>query len=80
MASARELSGVVPEWVERERGRNYLRGELMPMETIIHNAKIATNGTPSFVAAIAIERGKIAAVGTNDEILRLRSSATDVID
>jgi predicted amidohydrolase YtcJ len=52
----------------------------MPMETIIHNAKIATNGVPSFVAAIAIERGKIAAVGTNDEILRLRSSTTDVID
>jgi predicted amidohydrolase YtcJ len=52
----------------------------MPMETIIHNAKIATNGVPSFVAAIAIERGKIAAVGTNDEILRLRSSATEVID
>jgi hypothetical protein len=52
----------------------------MPTETIIHNAKIATNGVPSFVAAIAIERGKIAAVGTNDEILRLRRSATDLID
>jgi predicted amidohydrolase YtcJ len=52
----------------------------MPTEAIIHNAKIATNVVPSFVAAIAIERGKIAAVGTNDEILRLRSSVTDVID
>jgi hypothetical protein len=37
----------------------------MPMETIIHNAKIATNGVASFVAAIAIERGRIAAVGTD---------------
>jgi predicted amidohydrolase YtcJ len=52
----------------------------MPMETIIHNAKIATNGAPSFVEAIAIERGQIAAVGTNDEILRLRAATTDVID
>ena len=52
----------------------------MPAETIIHNAKVATNGVPSFVEAIAIERGKVAAVGTSDEILRLRGSATNVID
>jgi predicted amidohydrolase YtcJ len=52
----------------------------MPAETIIHNAKIATNGFPSFAEAIAIERGKVAAVGTSDEVLRLRGAATDVID
>jgi predicted amidohydrolase YtcJ len=52
----------------------------MPADTIIHNAKIATNGVPSFVEAIAIESGKIAAAGTSDEILRLRGSATAVID
>jgi predicted amidohydrolase YtcJ len=52
----------------------------MPAETIIHNAKIATNGVPSFVEAIAIGRGKVAAAGTSDEILRLRGSATNVID
>ena len=52
----------------------------MPADTIIHNAKIATNGVPSFVEAISIESGKIAAAGTSDEILRLRGSATAVID
>jgi predicted amidohydrolase YtcJ len=52
----------------------------MPADTIIHNAKIATNGVPSFVEAIAIESGKIAAAGTSDEMLRLRGSATAVID
>src|SRR5580658_3952561 len=52
----------------------------MPAETIIHNAKIATNGVPSFVEAIAIGRGTVAAAGTSDEILRLRGSATNVID
>jgi predicted amidohydrolase YtcJ len=52
----------------------------MPAEMIIHNAKIATNGVPSFVQAIAIERGKVSAAGTSDEILRLSGPATDVID
>src|SRR5258708_25422154 len=41
-------------------------------ELILHNAKIATNGVPSFVEAISITAGKIAAVGKDDEILRLR--------
>ena len=43
----------------------------MPPDSILHNAKIATNSVPSFVEAIAIKDGKISAVGTNDEILRL---------
>jgi predicted amidohydrolase YtcJ len=30
-------------------------------ELIVHNAKIATNGVPSFVEAIAITDGRIAA-------------------
>jgi len=49
-------------------------------ELILHNAKIATNGVPSFVAAIAITAGRITAVGKDDEILRLRGPRTRVID
>jgi predicted amidohydrolase YtcJ len=49
-------------------------------EIILHNAKIATNGVPSFVEAIAISNGKVTAIGRNDEILRLRGPATRVID
>ena len=35
----------------------------MQPDSIIHNAKIATNGVPSFVEAVAIKDGKISAVG-----------------
>jgi predicted amidohydrolase YtcJ len=52
----------------------------MSAETIIHNAKIATNGVPSFVEAVAIGNGKIIATGKNDEILRQRGPETKVID
>ena len=31
----------------------------MPADTILYNAKIATNGVPSFVEAVAITDGKI---------------------
>ena len=52
----------------------------MSVEIILHNAKIATNGVPSFVEAIAISDGKVTAIGGNEEILRLRGPATSVID
>ena len=52
----------------------------MQPDSIVHNAKIATNGVPSFVEAIAIKDGKISAVGRSDEILRQRGPATNVID
>ena len=52
----------------------------MPADSILHNAKIATNGVPPLVEAIAIKDGKVAAAGTNDEILRQRGPATQVID
>ena len=52
----------------------------MAVDTILHNARIATNRVPSFVEAIAITAGKISAVGTNEEILRLRGPETRVID
>jgi len=48
--------------------------------TILHHAKVATNGVPSFAEALAIEDGKISAVGANDEILRQRSPDSTVID
>lgn len=52
----------------------------MPAETILHNAKIATNGVPSFVEALAITSGKINATGTEQEIFQLLGPATKVID
>ena len=52
----------------------------MPADTILQNAKIATNTVPSFVDALAITDGKISATGTNQEILRLRGPGTEVID
>jgi predicted amidohydrolase YtcJ len=52
----------------------------VPAELILHNAKIATNGVPSFVEALAITAGKIYAVGHDDEILGLRGPHTRVID
>jgi len=52
----------------------------MPADTIIHNARIATNAVPSFVEALAITGGKIAATGTGQEIFRLHGPATRVIN
>src|SRR5271170_6269476 len=52
----------------------------MQPDGIVHNAKIATHGVPSFVEAVAIKDGKISAVGSDDEILRQRGPATNVID
>jgi len=52
----------------------------MSVDTIIHNARIATNQVPSFVEAVAISAGKISAAGNDDEILRLRETGTQVID
>ncbi|HKO04326.1 MAG TPA: amidohydrolase [Candidatus Acidoferrales bacterium] len=52
----------------------------MPADTILHNARVATNGTPSVVEALATEGGKIVATGSNEQILRLRGPATQEID
>src|SRR3954454_4816185 len=52
----------------------------MPADTILHNAKIATNSVPSFVDALAITEGKITATGSARDIFRLRGPATRVID
>src|SRR5947208_16316249 len=52
----------------------------MAADSIIHNAKIATNSVPAFVEALAIKDGKIAAAGPNDEVLRQRGVETTVIN
>jgi predicted amidohydrolase YtcJ len=49
-------------------------------EIILHNAKIATNGLPSFCQAIAISDGKVSAIGGNETIMRRGGPATKVID
>jgi predicted amidohydrolase YtcJ len=48
--------------------------------TIFHNGKIATNSTPYFVEAIAIEDGVITAIGLDPEVLRLKTPDTTVVD
>src|SRR5262249_59305766 len=52
----------------------------MPADIVLHNAKVATNGTPSFVEAVAVEGGKVTAAGTNAEVLRQRGPTTQAID
>jgi len=52
----------------------------MPADTILYNAKIATNGVPSFVEAVAITDGKIIASGSDREIFRLRGPNSRIID
>src|ERR1700760_3433754 len=52
----------------------------MAVDTILYNAKIATNRVPAFVEAVAITGGTISATGTDEEILRLRGPKTTVID
>ena len=52
----------------------------MPVDVILHNAKIATLSVPPFAEAVAITGGKVSGTGTNDEILRQKGPATTVIN
>src|ERR1700756_445700 len=52
----------------------------MAVDTILYNARIATNRVPAFVEAVAITAGTISATGTDEEILRLRGPMTTLID
>ncbi len=52
----------------------------MPADTILHHAKIATNAVPTFVEALAITEGKIAAAGMEQEVFQLRGPKTELID
>src|SRR5246127_4319501 len=47
---------------------------------IFHNGKIATNSKPYFAEAIAVQDGKIASVGRNSDVLRLKKPDTETID
>ncbi len=52
----------------------------MPADTILYNAKVATNGVPSFVEAVAITDGKITAIGSDREIFKLRGPLTSLFN
>ena len=52
----------------------------MSTQRVFHNARIATNASPYFVEAMLIEDGRVVAAGTNDEIMRKKKSAAEVID
>jgi predicted amidohydrolase YtcJ len=50
-------------------------------EMIVSNGRIATvAGQHPFVQAVAIQNGRFLAVGSNEEIVRLRGAKTEVID
>jgi len=52
-----------------------------PAELIVHNGKVVTLDAKSTVAeAVAVRDGKILAVGTNAEILKLKGDKTRIID
>jgi len=53
----------------------------LAVDLIVHNSKIYTaeQGQP-LQQAMAVENGRIQAVGTNDEILALKTAATTVLD
>lgn len=52
----------------------------MQPDSILHNAKIATNSVRSFIEAVAITDGRITATGGSEEILQHRGPATNLID
>ena len=52
----------------------------MPADTILYNARIATNGVPSFVEAVAVTDGKIAASGSDHEKVRVMVAPGRSID
>src|SRR5262245_24444302 len=69
-------------------GLAYIAGDAAhastPAETadlILHNGRIATmDPRHSFVAAVAVEGGKILAVGSDGEVLKRRGATTRVVD
>src|SRR5580693_9982306 len=54
--------------------------DAMSQKTIYHNGKIATNSTPYFVEAMAVEDGKVLATGTSSNLLQNREAGTRLVD
>jgi predicted amidohydrolase YtcJ len=52
----------------------------MSQKTIYHNGKIATNSTPYFAEAMAVEDGKVLATGTSSNLLQTREAGTKLVD
>src|SRR5438128_1055866 len=52
----------------------------MAADVVLHNGRIATNGTPAFVEAVAVADGKIVAAGSDADVLRQRGPKTLTID
>ena len=52
----------------------------MSQKTIYHNGKIATNSTPYFAEAMAVEDGKVLATGTSSNLLQTRVAGTKLVD
>src|SRR5271154_4783721 len=52
----------------------------MAIDMILHNAKIATNATPSLAEAVAIAGGRVVAAGSEETILRMRDAGTTIVD
>ena len=53
----------------------------MPTQMILHNGRITTQDSAKpEVAAMAVSDGRVAAIGTNDEIMRLGDDSTQHID
>jgi predicted amidohydrolase YtcJ len=80
VGAALTASTLSPLAVSLARAQERKTETRMTPDSILHNAKIATNGVPAFVEAVAMTDGKISAAGTNDEILRRRGPGTAVID
>lgn len=56
-------------------------GELIGADLIVFNAKISTGSlTKPEASALAVKRGRIYAVGTDQEILQLKDNSTKLID
>jgi len=51
-----------------------------PLDTIFVNGDIYTQAAPARAQAIAVSQGKIVAVGSNEEILKVKQKSTQVID
>jgi predicted amidohydrolase YtcJ len=52
----------------------------MSQKTIYHNGKIATNSTPYFAEAMAVEDGKVLATGPSSNLLQTRDAGTKLVD